>query len=63
MASFDAYVESLKLELNKCVLSLKNLSKIDCATFFTSENLNAIKNQFIANAQKTIDGVCHLFKK
>ena len=60
MASFDAYVESLKLELNKCVLSLKNLAKIDCATFFTSENLNAIKNQFIANAQKTIDGVCHL---
>jgi len=58
MATMDAYLDSLKLELNKCFIALKNFTKIDFSTFFTPENLNKLKEQFMANAQKTVDGVC-----
>lgn len=57
MATMDAYLDSLKLELNKCFIALKNFTKIDFSTFFTPENLNKLKEQFMANAQKTVDGV------
>jgi len=58
MATLDAYVDSLKLELNKYADILKNLTKIDWTTFFTSDNLLTMKERFLADAQKTLESVC-----
>ena len=57
MAALNAYMNSLKLELNRYAIALQNLSKIDWTTFFTSENLLAMKEKFCADAQKTLEGV------
>jgi len=57
MATLDAYVDSLKLELNKYADILKNLTKIDWTTFFTSDNLLTMKERFLADAQKTLESV------
>jgi len=57
MATMNAYVDALKDEFNKYAIALKNLSKIDYATFFTAENLTKMKNKFLADSQKTIDNV------
>lgn len=57
MATLDAYLDSLKLELNKYGDVIKNLTKINWATFFTADNLSNMKEKFCADAQKTLDGV------
>ncbi|OUM66457.1 hypothetical protein PIROE2DRAFT_6294 [Piromyces sp. E2] len=57
MATLNAYVDSLKLELDKYAVVLKNLSKINWKTFLTPENLLSIKEKFCADAQKTFEGV------
>ncbi|ORX80612.1 hypothetical protein BCR32DRAFT_268757 [Anaeromyces robustus] len=53
----NAYLDALKLEFTKYASALKKLPEIDWKTFLTTENLLTVKEKFLADTQKTVDGV------
>ncbi|ORX54285.1 hypothetical protein BCR36DRAFT_348407 [Piromyces finnis] len=57
MATLDIYIYSLKREFSKYVIALQNLTKINWATFFTTENLLAIKEKFCTDAHNVFGNV------